>query len=87
MVSREQVIEKIRQIYSEVLETEIDINVFSEGTDLINKLHIDSLIALQIIVKIEKDFNVLIEDDNIAIELLDNIDKTVRYINIYQKSE
>ncbi|MNP84269.1 acyl carrier protein [compost metagenome] len=40
----------------------------------------DSLIALQIIVKIEQQLGIVIEDDDLALELLNDTGKLTAYI-------
>ncbi|BCJ94845.1 hypothetical protein acsn021_24140 [Anaerocolumna cellulosilytica] len=67
-------------IYSQVLERELSMEDFGTTTGLLEKFHIDSLIALQIVVKIEQVFGIIIEDDNVAIEMLDSLDKAVDFI-------
>lgn len=62
---------KLRLIYENIIETSIDEEEFSKG-HLIKKFNIDSLIALQIIVEIEKSFDCIIEDDEIAIKIVDS---------------
>lgn len=61
---------KLKAIYENVMGKEIDENEFLEG-NLIEKFNIDSLIALQIIVEIEKCFDVVLEDDDKAIKIVD----------------
>lgn len=62
---------KLKEIYESILETPIDEKEFLKG-NLIEKFNIDSLIALQIIVKIEKSFCIIIEDDEVAIKIVDS---------------
>jgi len=67
----ESALTKLKEIYENVLDNQIDTNEFLHG-NLIEKLHIDSLIALQIIVEIEKRFDFIIEDDETAIKVVDS---------------
>jgi acyl carrier protein len=71
---------KLCGIFSQVLERPLTEADFPEGPGLLEKLHIDSLIALKIIVKIEQIFNVVIEDDDAVIEILDDFGKAVNFI-------
>ncbi|HEY9062639.1 MAG TPA: phosphopantetheine-binding protein [Pseudobacteroides sp.] len=77
---REEIKEKLREIFSAVLGREITEDSFKEGPGLTGRLHIDSLMGLQIIVKIEQKFGVIIEDDDFAIQMLDAIDKAIDFI-------
>ncbi len=58
-------------IYKNVLDIQINENDFFKGS-LIQNFSIDSLIALQLIVEIEKNFNLIIEDDELAIKIIDS---------------
>ena len=62
---------KLLGIYESVMETSIDENGFTQG-DMIEKFHIDSLVALQIIVQIEKCFDYTFENDDEAIEVINS---------------
>ncbi len=73
---------KLYDIICEILEVEIIRSDLKGNENLIETYNIDSLIALQIIVKIEQKFNIIIEDDELAIELLESVDKAVSYIEM-----
>lgn len=72
---------KLLDIYKDVLDIQINENDFFKG-NLIKNFNIDSLIALQIIVEIEKNFNIVIEDDELAIKI---IDSPFYFFNYYQR--
>lgn len=80
--------EKLRTIFRQVLNRDIPEADFQSGTGLIERLNIDSLMGLQIIVKVEQTFNLVIEDDDFAIKLLDSIDQAAEFIqNSLQPSQ
>lgn len=62
---------KLLAIYENIMEATIDKSDFAQG-GLIDKLYIDSLIALQIIVQIEKCFDYIFENDDEAIEVVNS---------------
>ena len=67
----------LKKIYENELGKKIEDSDFRRG-GLIEKLKIDSLVALQIIVGIEKKFDYVIEDDDIAIKVVDTPLKFLR---------
>ena len=71
---------KLKDIYSLVLKREIDDEQFTFEPGLTERLHIDSLLGLQIIVKIEQNFNLVIEDDEVAIKILDDLSQAIALI-------
>lgn len=78
MEKKRKIKNELCNIYKEVLERDISMDDLETG--LLEKFHIDSLIALQIVVKIEQFFGIIIEDDNVAIQMLDSLDKAVELI-------
>lgn len=81
-MDKKDILGKIASIFSEVLSREVSVNEFDSNFGLLESLHMDSLIALQIIVKIEQQFGVVIEDDDKALEMLNHIDQIVEYIAV-----
>lgn len=79
-MEKDEIIEKLYQIYCNVLGIDIDRDVFHHEMNLAEAFGIDSLMGLQIIVKIEQEFQVIIEDDEMAIELVGSLEKTVDFI-------
>jgi len=77
---RDRIIEKLIEIYSSVLKRDVSKEVFTEGRSIVDELFIDSLTGLQIIVKIEQVFQVIIEDDDEAIKMIDSITESVDFI-------
>ena len=70
----------MKEIYRKVIDRDIDDAVFEPGDNLIDSLLIDSLLALKMLILIEQEFSIIIEDDALAIELLNNINKACDYI-------
>jgi len=78
---------KLLEIFNNVLEKNIELSELEIDSGILEKFHIDSLIALQIIVRIEQDFGIVIEDDNVAIEILDSFYKAMKFICDNQTQE
>lgn len=70
--------EKLRNIYAEVLQ--LDSEDIVDGPGLVERLSIQSLQALQLIVKIENEFGIVIIDEEEMIHKLDEIDELQQYI-------
>ncbi len=82
---QKEIKEELRKIFTEVLKREVTEEQLAAGSGLTDRLHIDSLMGLQIIVKIEQRFNVIIEDDNLAIKMLDSIERAMEFIQKYDE--
>ena len=74
---------KLLAVFKKVLDVQIDEFEFIKG-NLIENLNIDSLIALQLIVEIEKTYHIVIEDDELAIKIIDSPAFFIDYCNEYQ---
>lgn len=84
---RQEYFEKMRLIFCDVLGREITNDEMGDGENLVGKLSIDSLMGLQLIIKIEQEFEVIIEDDELAIALVDSGSKLQQYIEEYNSKE
>lgn len=84
---KQEYLEKMRLIFCEVLGRKITNEDMGDGESLVNKLSIDSLMGLQLIIKIEQEFEVIIEDDELAIALVDSGSKLKQYIEEYNAEE
>lgn len=76
------VINKLLKIYENVLDIQIDEKLFMRG-NLIQRFSIDSLIALQMIAEIERKFNFVIEEDKLAIKLIDSPTFFAKYFHLH----
>ena len=75
--------EKIFDIFVEVLHLES--KEVLNGSALVKRLSIQSLQALQLIVKIESEFGIIIMDEEEMILKLDDIDELQQYIDTLLK--
>lgn len=62
---------KVKQLYEINVSCQIEIEELKKG-NVIEKLAIDSLIALRLIIEIERCFGIVIDEDDIAIQMIDN---------------
>lgn len=84
MAEINEVAKRLSKIFEEVMEKPVPEELFENNENLIERYHIDSLVALKIIVKIEQEFSVLIEDDEEAIQMLKSPQKTINYLTSNQ---
>lgn len=79
-MTRNEIEGKLRQIIVQVTNTEIAPEAIPPGKGMLELLHIDSLMALEIIVQIEQAFQVAIDDDDFVFTVLDSPALTVDFI-------
>lgn len=81
---------KVRDILQNMLNLEKPIiESLTSTTNLITALNLTSIDAMQLLVLIERDFEILIDDEDIGKELIQSLDSiTNKIIEIkYQKDE
>ncbi len=78
---------KLKQVFEEIMDRKITDEMISDGEELITKLSIDSLMGLQIIIKIEQVFDIIIEDDDLAITLVNSSSQLLQYIENYHSNQ
>ena len=57
--------ERLMSIVTEILEVERDQVEGNEGENLFKKLNVDSLLALEIVASVEREFNIMIDDEEV----------------------
>lgn len=80
-MEKKEIYEKMKSIIMETLEVENWDDVSND--DFFTSLGIDSLMALEILVRIEQGFDIEISDDDLSIDLLSSMDNLVEYV--YEK--
>lgn len=51
-----------------------------KNKDLINALELSSVDALEVLIRIEGEFNILIDDEDLSIELVSSFDSLTQYV-------
>lgn len=77
-MEKKEIYGKLKTLISETLEVENWEDISTD--DFFSSLGIDSLMALEILVRIEQEFQIEISDDELNIDLLSSIDNLVGYI-------
>lgn len=80
MADTNEIVEKLSAILEEVIKHPVPKELLEQDENLIERYHIDSLVALQVIIKIEQEFSVLIEDDEEAIRMLQSPKEALRFL-------
>ena len=70
---------KLREVYVQALKLDIDPTTIGDN-DLITKLSIDSITALEVLIWIEDAFDVTIDDEDLSPRMLDSLDTIGSYI-------
>ncbi len=78
----EDIIVRIRDIFSATFkEEEISFEDVDLDTDLIQKFGIDSLVGIEILVRLENEFDIQIDDDDLSAEMIRTMSTIIDYVS------
>lgn len=75
----ENVKNELKEIIIESLELDITKDEIS-GNDLINELTINSVDALEILVRVETKYDIIIPDEDLSSDLISSLDHFTNYV-------
>jgi acyl carrier protein len=79
-MNRKEAYSKIMEIMKEALKERIDPGGINEHTNLINEIGLNSLEGLEILVRIENEFQIEIDDEDLSIDLMSTISNLMDYV-------
>jgi aryl carrier protein AsbD len=85
-MNRTEIVEKLKKIIAENLELAIP-ESFSESSRTWEDLGVDSLMAMQLIVYIEEDFDVEVPEDEIKEDVFNTIGSLADFIESLRKEK
>jgi acyl carrier protein len=78
---------KVKQIIIEVLYLDMSLDELADDTPLLGEgLQINSLVALQILIRLEQRFQFQIEDDDLTPDLFINIQHLVAFVQLKEQA-
>lgn len=75
----EETKQRLRDIYVRALRLPPERAVFGD-TNLVRSLGVDSISAMEILIWVEEEFQILIEDRDLSPDLVDSLDVLARYV-------
>ena len=79
-MTRKEIIGILGQILYESTQGRIDPSTIDETTDLLSETGLDSIEALDILLKTEESFNIQVEDEDMNRNLFNSVSTIVEYI-------
>ena len=74
-MKKSNIYSKVKNILQDMLNLEgLDLETLTPTTDLITTLNLTSIDAMQLLVLIEREFEIFIDDEDIGKELIQNLD-------------
>ena len=79
-MERKEILDKINAAIKETINREVNDEALQEDVDIITSIGINSIDAINILVRIEEAFNFEISDDDLSAELLQTTGNLADYI-------
>ncbi len=79
-MERKEIYEKIKQAISSVLRREVDFTGITEDTDIIETLNLNSIVAIELVVRMETLFDIEIDDEDLNTDLFRTLKNIADYI-------
>lgn len=80
MLKDENLILRVKKVYSRAINGRVSVDRIP-NKNLVNELEIDSILALEILIMIEQEFDIFFEDDDLNSGLVDQISNLTKHIN------
>jgi len=78
MIQKQEIIEQLKEIIKPYVNDQLALNAFTETTDFINDLKINSANLVDVILDIEEKYNIII--DNESMEQMVNVQAAMEII-------
>lgn len=79
-MERMEMYEQIKQAICAVLREEVNFEGITENTDIIEALNLNSVVAIELVVRIETIFDIEIADEDLSIELFKTLATIADYV-------
>lgn len=80
-MSREDIIPKLKSLLVEMLQLSDEVAAsIKEDTDLIHDIGLNSIDALEFLVIVEREFSVIIDDEDLSAELIQTLGNLSDYL-------
>jgi acyl carrier protein len=79
-MKRQEIYDKLKEIISETFKGDVDTGKITEDTDLQEEVGINSVVGIEILVRVEDAFDITIEDEDLTTELTKTLVTLADYI-------
>jgi acyl carrier protein len=80
-MEKREIVEGVKDILKDSLRDTIDIGEINDDTNLLEEIHLDSIQAMEILLRIEEKFDIIIEDEDLNKKLFSSLSSLGDYIS------
>ena len=71
----------LQKIYTKILGSPPNLSDSAER-GLVDQFGIDSIVALELVTRVEEEFDIVVDDDDISLELVDSFETLAAYVRV-----
>ncbi|WP_053215908.1 acyl carrier protein [Bacillus cereus] len=80
-MSNQEIVSKLKELFIDMLRIPENIaNTIEGDTDLIHEIGMNSIDALEFLVIVEREFSIMIDDEDLTAELIQTLNNLSNYI-------
>lgn len=79
-MERKEIYENMKQAICSVLRKDVDFTGITEDTDIVEALNLNSIVAIELVVRMETLFDIEIDDEDLSIDLFRTLKSMAAYI-------
>lgn len=79
-MERNEIYEKIKEAICSVLRKDVDFTGITEETDIMEALGLNSIVAIELVVRMETLFDIEIDDEDLSTDLFRTLSNIADYV-------
>jgi len=79
-MERNEMYQKIKQAICSVLRKDVDFTEITEDTNIVEALNLNSVVAIELVVRMETLFDIEIDDEDLSTELFQTLRTIADYV-------
>ncbi len=79
-MERNEIYEKVKKAICAVLREDVNFHGITEDTDIIEAFNLNSIVAIELVVRLETIFDIEIADEDLSVELFRTLDTIADYV-------
>lgn len=80
-MKREELYRKLKKIIETSLRNKVSLEGVKEDINLIDAYSIDSIVGIEILVRIENEFGITVDDEDLSLELMQTLAVLADYVD------
>jgi acyl carrier protein len=79
-MNKNEIKEKVLEVISAALVGRVEVSEIEDCNNIVDAFNVNSIEGIEIIVRLENEFDIEVDDDDLSVEFISSIDKIADYI-------